>query len=404
MDTKILLTGLVVGLLFGTGVGYGVTLNQQSNLQNQITIYKTESEKVPILEQQINTLINEKTNLQTQANALQAQITSLSSEKTNLEKQLNDLNNEITTKNNQINDLNQQLSQIKAKPQDYTLLAISFSRTQDTSSLISQWIGKANHTIRLLLYCITQDKLADSLISAKDRGIDVDIVIDDDNVNMSGSDYQELLNAGIDIRDDSYSGLMHHKVMIIDDSVVATGSYNWSAAAEDSNYENLILLRSSEIADLYHAEFERIWNQTKVTSNFQPTASFSYSPSGLAVTFTDTSQDDRGVVAWSWDFGDSYTSTIRSPSHTFTSSGTYHVVLTVWDASNLSSSTGRDVTVSSSQPVVNGPFWGSKNSDKYHYPTCYWATQIHPENLRIFSTNLEARNAGYVPCSVCNPP
>jgi len=404
MDLKILVIGLVIGLLLGGGVEYGVVSPQLSSLQNQVTEYKTESEKIPSLQLQINMITSEKAVIQSQVNGLQTQINSLSTEKVSLQNQLNTLNNEIAIKNSQINSLNQQIAQLKENKTDDMLLAVSFSRTQDTSSLITQWIGKANHTIRLMQYCITQDKLADLLISAKNRGINVNMVIDDGNVNMSGSDYQRLLTAGVDIRDDNYSGLMHHKVMIIDDSIVATGSYNWSTAAEDSNYENLILLRSVEIANLYKAEFERIWSQTETASSLQPTASFTYYASGLAVTFTDTSIDDLGVVSWSWSFGDSYTSTVRNPTHTFTSSGTYHIVLTVNDADGLSGSTSRDITVSTTQPSVNGPFWGSKNSNKYHYPSCYWATQIHPENLVVFSSSTEAKNAGYIPSSVCNPP
>lgn len=49
-------------------------------------------------------------------------------------------------------------------------------------------------------------------------------------------------------------------------------------------------------------------------------------------------------------------------------------------------------------------FWGSKNSNKYHYPTCRWAQKIKSSNLIKFSSPEEAVNAGYVPCKVCKPP
>jgi len=403
MDTR-LLAGIIISLLVGTGVTYAATQNQQANLQNQISTYKTEADKIPALQQQINTLTNDKTNLQTQAATLQTQINSLTTDKTTLQQQFNDLNAQIATKNSQISNLNQQISQLSQSQSDYELIAISFSRTQDTSTLLRQWISKSNQTIKLMLYCITQDPLSDALITAKNRGIDVDIVIDDSMVNTSGSDYQRILGSGIDIRNDSYSGLMHHKVMIIDGKVVATGSYNWSAAAEDSNYENLIILRSTDIAGQYIAEFNRIWSQTAPVNLVQLTASFTDFINGLSVTFTDTSQDDVGVVSWSWSFGDSQTSSIKNPSHTYSSGGTYHVSLTVQDADGHTSTTSHDIIVASGQPVANGPFWGSKNSNKYHYPSCYWATQIHPENLIVFDSSTAARNAGYIPCAVCNPP
>jgi methylphosphotriester-DNA--protein-cysteine methyltransferase len=49
-------------------------------------------------------------------------------------------------------------------------------------------------------------------------------------------------------------------------------------------------------------------------------------------------------------------------------------------------------------------FWGSKKSNKYHYPNCQWAQKIKPANLVKFSSPEEAKKAGYVPCKVCSPP
>jgi len=51
-----------------------------------------------------------------------------------------------------------------------------------------------------------------------------------------------------------------------------------------------------------------------------------------------------------------------------------------------------------------GEFWGSKNSNKYHYPDCRWAQKIKPENLIKFKSPEEAQKAGYIPCKVCRPP
>ena len=53
---------------------------------------------------------------------------------------------------------------------------------------------------------------------------------------------------------------------------------------------------------------------------------------------------------------------------------------------------------------ISTEFWGSKNSNKYHYPTCKWAQKIKPQNLIKFNSPEAAIKAGYVPCKVCNPP
>lgn len=54
--------------------------------------------------------------------------------------------------------------------------------------------------------------------------------------------------------------------------------------------------------------------------------------------------------------------------------------------------------------AVGAEFWGSKNSNKYHYPDCRWAQKIKPNNLVKFSSPEEAIKSGYIPCKVCRPP
>ena len=46
---------------------------------------------------------------------------------------------------------------------------------------------------------------------------------------------------------------------------------------------------------------------------------------------------------------------------------------------------------------------GSKNSKKYHRPTCQWAQKIKPENKVVFKDAKEAKQAGYRACKVCKP-
>lgn len=52
----------------------------------------------------------------------------------------------------------------------------------------------------------------------------------------------------------------------------------------------------------------------------------------------------------------------------------------------------------------DGPFVGSKKSDKYHYPSCSAAKRIKSENLVTFASSADARAAGYSSCQKCNPP
>ncbi len=62
----------------------------------------------------------------------------------------------------------------------------------------------------------------------------------------------------------------------------------------------------------------------------------------------------------------------------------------------------RNTETPTSKP--KGAYVGSVKSNKYHYPNCMWAKEIHPENEIWFDSTSEAKARGYVPCKVCNPP
>jgi micrococcal nuclease len=59
---------------------------------------------------------------------------------------------------------------------------------------------------------------------------------------------------------------------------------------------------------------------------------------------------------------------------------------------------------STPKPTEKGIYVGSKISDKYHYPSCFWAQKIAAENEIWFSSTEEAKSGGYIPCKVCKPP
>ena len=58
---------------------------------------------------------------------------------------------------------------------------------------------------------------------------------------------------------------------------------------------------------------------------------------------------------------------------------------------------------SSSSYSSGGYYVGSVNSNKFHYPSCGYANNIRSYNMITFSSRSQAFNAGYSPCSRCNP-
>jgi phosphatidylserine/phosphatidylglycerophosphate/cardiolipin synthase-like enzyme len=138
---------------------------------------------------------------------------------------------------------------------------VCFSRVDDCSSIIVKLIDSAEKYAYGAIYSFTLDSLGDALIRARDRGADVKVVIEREQAEVKGSEYEKLLEAGVDVRLDGNQYLMHHKFMIVDGRIVVTGSYNWSYSAEERNDENLIVISNPDVVRFYEAEFQRVWGQ-----------------------------------------------------------------------------------------------------------------------------------------------
>ncbi|WP_323675494.1 PKD domain-containing protein [Halorubellus sp. PRR65] len=92
--------------------------------------------------------------------------------------------------------------------------------------------------------------------------------------------------------------------------------------------------------------------------NCQPSANLSFSPpspyAGTSVTFdaADSVDVDGAISSYEWAFGDGATATGESVTHTYGSSGTYQVTLTVTDDEGASATTTRTVTVQSTSGTL----------------------------------------------------
>ncbi|MDD5148716.1 MAG: phospholipase D-like domain-containing protein [Candidatus ainarchaeum sp.] len=125
--------------------------------------------------------------------------------------------------------------------------------------LISK-INSAGKAIHVAIYSFTHDEIAEALINAKNRGLEVKVLMEKQQAGSEYSDDEKLAKAGIEVRFmDNSEGIMHNKFAIIDSGLVATGSFNYSKNADESNNENLVFLENAEAAQKFEAEFERLW-------------------------------------------------------------------------------------------------------------------------------------------------
>ena len=105
-------------------------------------------------------------------------------------------------------------------------------------------------------------------MKAHKRGIHIKIIMDSQRASERYSKSRFLKNKGIDVRfrkglrmgrREHKNGSMHNKFAVIDGKVLITGSYNWSISAEKWNYENLLIVTSSEVAEIFDKKFKDIW-------------------------------------------------------------------------------------------------------------------------------------------------
>jgi len=145
-----------------------------------------------------------------------------------------------------------------------TTLEIYFSPNDGVAARLVTLIQSAQESIYFMAYSFTSNDIGAAMMERAEAGVTVTGVMDEGQVNSSqGSEYDPFRQAGLDVRLDGNPGLMHHKVIIIDRNIVITGSYNFSASAEEVNDENLIVIYNADIAAQYLAEFMRIYAQAQ---------------------------------------------------------------------------------------------------------------------------------------------
>ena len=118
-------------------------------------------------------------------------------------------------------------------------------------------IDQARLSVDVAAYSLNLWSIRDAIIHAHQRGVVVRMVMESDN--MDSDEVQQILDAGIPIVGDQREGLMHDKFVVIDRSEVWTGSMNYTTngAYEDNN--NLIRIRSIQVAEDYTTEFDEMF-------------------------------------------------------------------------------------------------------------------------------------------------
>ena len=135
-----------------------------------------------------------------------------------------------------------------------TSYQVCFTPYENCTAEIVSIIEEAKKSIFVQAYSFTSKQIIKALVQAKKRGIDVQIIMDNSMLKEVGGSQRTkkyLLKAGIPIWIDYKLARAHNKVIIIDEKIVETGSFNFTYAAQNTNAENLLIINNTELAKKY---------------------------------------------------------------------------------------------------------------------------------------------------------
>ncbi len=142
-------------------------------------------------------------------------------------------------------------------------IQVAFTPGDDAGALIVETIGQARRQILVQAYSFTHKAIAEALVAARRRGVEVLVIADPEQAErVATSRIDDLAAGGIPVYFDAQHAAAHDKVMVIDAGLpaatVITGSFNFTHAAQYRNAENLLVIRGHPLlADAYAANWRR---------------------------------------------------------------------------------------------------------------------------------------------------
>ncbi len=135
-----------------------------------------------------------------------------------------------------------------------------FSPDEACDEKLVSLIDGAKKTIDIAIYDINLDALVHSLL-VQSKKIKVRVVVDRKQAKGKHSAVPLLLKAGVNVRYGHQRGIMHNKFVIVDGTMLESGSFNYTHHAYQANHENQIYLTSPKIVARFQEEFEKVWRK-----------------------------------------------------------------------------------------------------------------------------------------------
>lgn len=146
---------------------------------------------------------------------------------------------------------------------------VGFSPKRNALEVVMSFILSAQSELLVAAYSFTSKEIAFALVEAKNRGVDVRVVVDHGQNNDEQGGYKAvdyLSSQGIPVfRSENYAA-MHHKFMVADGDSVQLGSFNYTASANSRNAETAVAFRKTPLlASVYRTEWLRLSTEPKAS-------------------------------------------------------------------------------------------------------------------------------------------
>jgi len=133
---------------------------------------------------------------------------------------------------------------------------IYYSPKGGCTEAIVNTLRAARQTVFVQAYSFTSSPIEAALAAAAKRGVKVRLILDRSNLTQKSSAADDAAAAGLPVLIDAKHEIAHNKIMIVDGAIVITGSFNFSRNAEENNAENLLIIRSQDVAARYTANWQ----------------------------------------------------------------------------------------------------------------------------------------------------
>ncbi len=142
-----------------------------------------------------------------------------------------------------------------------------FAPEVEVAPILAREIARADEEVLFMAFSFTHEDIGEAIIERGDSGLQVRGVFEKVGSDAASSYYNDFRRARSDnmqVRRDGNPRIMHHKVIILDRSTTIFGSFNFSNNANDSNDENILIVRDPVFTEYFLDEFERVWDSAEI--------------------------------------------------------------------------------------------------------------------------------------------